>query len=196
MCVPLKNLSPTLTHTSACDASLFCFAYTSKMSTASCLLQHHLCISNWKFLILATSFRFRLFYFNWIDCVGMDLEKYHLMKKIGCGSYGQVYKAEEKATGRALAVKLIDKVRQLKGDWNHNFIYEIRFVNFSETASIRTWKKGPEKVPERMQNSQFTEASVYHPNDWFVWNDWFHCRCHWAGWCRLAPAHGTPETGR
>lgn len=40
----------------------------------------------------------------------MELEKYELVKKIGHGSYGEVFKAKEKSTGRSLAVKLINKV--------------------------------------------------------------------------------------
>lgn len=37
----------------------------------------------------------------------MELQKYHLIEKIGGGSYGEVFKAKEKATGRSIAVKLI-----------------------------------------------------------------------------------------
>lgn len=40
----------------------------------------------------------------------MELEKYDLKELIGAGTYGQVYKAREKATGRNVAVKLIQKV--------------------------------------------------------------------------------------
>lgn len=43
----------------------------------------------------------------------MELEKYELLKEIGGGSYGKVFKAKEKLTGRKLAVKLISKVRKL-----------------------------------------------------------------------------------
>lgn len=42
----------------------------------------------------------------------MELEKYDLIKKIGGGSYGEVFKAKEKATGRSIAVKLINKVSE------------------------------------------------------------------------------------
>lgn len=40
----------------------------------------------------------------------MELEKYELLEKIGGGSYGDVFKAKEKLTGRSIAVKLITKV--------------------------------------------------------------------------------------
>lgn len=42
----------------------------------------------------------------------MELEKYELIKKIGGGSYGDVFEAKEKLTGRSIAVKLISKVRK------------------------------------------------------------------------------------
>lgn len=40
----------------------------------------------------------------------MELEKYDLIEMIGNGSYGQVFKAKEKATEKSIAVKLIKKV--------------------------------------------------------------------------------------
>lgn len=40
----------------------------------------------------------------------MELEKYELINNIGNGSYGVVFKAKEKSTGRIIAVKLINKV--------------------------------------------------------------------------------------
>lgn len=40
----------------------------------------------------------------------MELEKYALNKEIGGGSYGKVFEAIEKLTGRKVAVKLISKV--------------------------------------------------------------------------------------
>lgn len=40
----------------------------------------------------------------------MELEKYEVLKKIGGGTYGEVFKAKEKLTGRSVAVKLIRKV--------------------------------------------------------------------------------------
>lgn len=40
----------------------------------------------------------------------MSLDKYDLIKPIGEGSYGKVYKAKDKASGRDIAVKLIYKV--------------------------------------------------------------------------------------
>lgn len=40
----------------------------------------------------------------------MEMEKYDLGDIIGVGSYGQVYRARDKITGRNVAVKLIKKV--------------------------------------------------------------------------------------
>lgn len=40
----------------------------------------------------------------------MEMEKYEFKEKIGAGSYGEVYKAVEKATNRIIAIKLIKKV--------------------------------------------------------------------------------------
>lgn len=44
----------------------------------------------------------------------MEVENYYLFDMIGCGSYGQVYKAKQKGTNRIIAVKLIKKVSSLK----------------------------------------------------------------------------------
>jgi serine/threonine-protein kinase 24/25/MST4 len=45
-----------------------------------------------------------------------DLEDaYELKEKIGQGSFGEVYKAVEKATGKLVAIKLID-LEDAKGD--------------------------------------------------------------------------------
>lgn len=43
----------------------------------------------------------------------MELEKYDLIEMIGNGSYGKVFRAKEKATGKSIAVKLIKKVSVL-----------------------------------------------------------------------------------
>lgn len=47
----------------------------------------------------------------------MELKDYELIEQIGVGSYGQVFKARDKATNKNVAVKLIDKVR--------NYLYKI-----------------------------------------------------------------------
>ena len=45
-----------------------------------------------------------------------SMENYHLIKQIGEGSFGKVYKARRKYTGRLVAIKMINKSGQSKDD--------------------------------------------------------------------------------
>ena len=45
-----------------------------------------------------------------------SMENYHLIKQIGEGSFGKVYKARRKYTGRLVAIKMINKAGQSKDD--------------------------------------------------------------------------------
>lgn len=71
----------------------------------------------------------------------MELEKYELIKKIGGGSYGDVFKAKEKLTGRSIAVKLISKVRKQFNCFlsiHCDLKWVLLFGFFLETTSIGT----------------------------------------------------------
>lgn len=53
----------------------------------------------------------------------MSLDKYDLIKPIGEGSYGKVYKAKDKVSGKDIAVKLIYKVSiEQKKHWKTIFM--------------------------------------------------------------------------
>ena len=45
-----------------------------------------------------------------------SMENYHLITQIGEGSFGKVYKARRKYTGRLVAIKMINKAGQSKDD--------------------------------------------------------------------------------
>jgi fused-like protein len=48
--------------------------------------------------------------------IDFSMDDFHLLQQIGEGSFGRVYKARRKYTGRLVAVKMINKLGQSQGD--------------------------------------------------------------------------------
>lgn len=102
---PQKPVIDTNTHLCLCIAILlFCL-----VSVKCCFGFFSLSISISEHLVLFTYF----FCYSPSENKVMELEKYDLIEMIGNGSYGKVFRAKEKATGKSIAVKLIKKVSVL-----------------------------------------------------------------------------------
>ena len=63
------------------------------------------------------------------------MENYHLLTQIGEGSFGRVYKARRKYTGRLVAIKMINKLGQSKEDL-HSFRREIDILRKVDHPNI------------------------------------------------------------